>query len=29
LEFLDLADSVREQMAKFVSSERMTRGQYD
>jgi c-di-GMP-binding flagellar brake protein YcgR len=29
LEFLDLADAVREQMAKFVSSERMSRGQYD
>lgn len=29
LEFLDLAESVRDQMAKFVSSERATRGQYD
>ncbi len=29
LEFLDLAEAVRDQMAKFISSERMSRGQYD
>ena len=29
LEFLDLAEAVREQIDKFVSSERMSRGQYD
>ena len=29
LEFLDLSESVRDQMARFVSSERMSRGQYD
>jgi len=29
LQFLDLAEPVREQIAKFVSSERMVRGQYD
>ncbi len=29
LEFLDLAESVRDQIAKFVNSERISRGQYD
>lgn len=29
LEFLDLPESVKEQMAEFVTSERMARGQYD
>jgi len=29
LEFLDLAEAVRQQIDKFVSSERMSRGQYD
>lgn len=29
LEFLDLPESVRDQMANFISSERMSRGQYD
>lgn len=29
LEFMDLAEDVRNQMVKFISSERMSRGQYD
>ena len=29
MEFVGLAESVREQMIKFVHSERMSRGQYD
>jgi c-di-GMP-binding flagellar brake protein YcgR len=29
LEFMELDDSVREQLAKFVDSERKTRGQYN
>lgn len=29
IEFMDLPQAVRDQMIKFVDSERMTRGQYD